>query len=314
MASRVSNLGYISPDSLVKNPDNPRLIFREDEMNQLLESIKEVGIKVPISVYQQGKKYVIIDGERRWRCSLKLNLSEVPVIIQPKPNKLENLLMMFNIHNVRVQWDLMPTAIKLGELKKMLDKEGENATNKLLSAVTGLSLSTVGRCMDLLDLPEKYKKMLIKESEKPKSEQIIKPDLFLEILKSKKAIQKYVPEVFSKVDEKHYVDLMVSKYQNSVINNVVKFRDISKIARSEEKGVRREVISRSLIKLAGEKDYNIEEAYRDTAEFSYRIRDLKTRVNGLIKTLKEFKKEDLSGDVHGLLNDLYEILGHILKK
>lgn len=314
MVSKSSNLGHISPDNILKNPDNPRLIFREGEMNQLLESIREVGIKVPISVYSEGKKYVIIDGERRWRCSLKLNLKDIPAIIQPKPTRLENLLMMFNIHNVRVQWDLMPTAIKLRELKIMLEKEGEIVSNRSLSTVTGLSLSTVARCMELLELPKKYKDMLIKESEKPKSEQVIKPDLFLEIIKSKKAVQKYVPEVFEKVDKNSYLDLMVNKYLKGVINNVVKFREISRIARSEEKGVKREIISRSIIKLAKDDNYSIDLAYKETAELSYKMRDLKTKINGLVISLKEIKNSDFSKDIIELLKDLYEIIKQVIGK
>ncbi len=121
--AKASSLQDISPDKIRKNPDNPRLIFRETEMNELLESIGEVGIKVPISVYLDGARYTLLDGERRWRCAKKLNLRSVPAIVQPKPTHLENLLMMFNIHNVRVDWDPMPMALKLGEIRSMLDKE-----------------------------------------------------------------------------------------------------------------------------------------------------------------------------------------------
>ena len=156
-----------------------------------------------------------------WRCSKKLNLKKVPVIIQPKPTPLENLLMMFNIHNVRVQWDLMPTAIKLGELKNMLEKEGEKSTNNILATVTGLSPSTITRCMDLLDLPKKYQRMLIEEAETPKSKQVIKPDLFFEIIKSEKAIQRYVPEVLKDTKKNFYLNKMMKKYQNGVINNKI---------------------------------------------------------------------------------------------
>src|ERR1700681_1121552 len=124
MASRDAVLQEVDPDRIAPNPDNPRLIFREAEMNTLLESISEVGIKVPLSVYREGQRLVLIDGERRWRCAKKLNLKVVPVIVQPTPSKLENLLTMFNIHNVRVDWDLMPAALKLKEVKLLLESEG----------------------------------------------------------------------------------------------------------------------------------------------------------------------------------------------
>src|ERR1700757_2600353 len=95
----VTPLQEISPDQIRANPDNPRLIFREEEMTQLMESIREVGIKVPVSVFPKAQHFVLIDGERRWRCAKRLNLEAVPAIVQEQPSPLENLLMMFNIHN-----------------------------------------------------------------------------------------------------------------------------------------------------------------------------------------------------------------------
>ncbi len=108
-----TRLVHINPDEIIRNPENPRLIFRELDMNALLESIQEVGIQVPLTVYwdPDDKTYVVLDGERRWRCSVKLNLPEIPVIVQAKPTRLENILMMFNIHNVRVAWEPVPAAM-----------------------------------------------------------------------------------------------------------------------------------------------------------------------------------------------------------
>src|SRR5258706_7602252 len=161
MAKTAGTLQQINPDEIRKNPENPRLIFREEEMNDLLESIREVGVRVPISVYQDNQKYVLLDGERRWRCSKKLNLSAVPAIVQPKPTKLDNLLMMFNIHNVRVDWDIMPMALKLGDVRKMLESEGKPATPKALAGLTGMKVAAVRRALELLDLPKRFQEMML---------------------------------------------------------------------------------------------------------------------------------------------------------
>jgi ParB/RepB/Spo0J family partition protein len=188
---------------------SPRIVFREEEMTELLESIKEVGIKVPVSLYQDGQHYVLIDGERRWRCSKKLNLKTMPAIVQPKPTRLENLLMMFNIHNVRVDWDPMPMALKLSEVSNLLVKAGQPNTAKALSAVTGVPLASVRRALDLLDLPQKYQKLLIREAAKPRNEQKVKADLFIEIYKSLHAIERHTPEVLEDIPKAEYIDVMV---------------------------------------------------------------------------------------------------------
>lgn len=74
-------LRQISPDDIDRNPDNPRLIFRQQEMESLLVSIDRHGIQVPIAVYREGKTYRLIDGERRWRCAKKLNLKTIPALV-----------------------------------------------------------------------------------------------------------------------------------------------------------------------------------------------------------------------------------------
>ena len=175
-----SSLAQIPPDRISPNPDNPRMIFREKDMRQLLSSIRKVGIKVPLAVYRDGRQFVLIDGERRWRCAQRLNLEEVPALVQPKPSPLENLLTMFNIHNVRTDWDLMPMALKLKDLQSMLRSEGQQARPTDIAGLTGVPLPTVRRAFELLDLPEKYQRMLLNEAAKPKDQQKIKADLFVE--------------------------------------------------------------------------------------------------------------------------------------
>ncbi|MBI5625147.1 MAG: ParB/RepB/Spo0J family partition protein [Elusimicrobia bacterium] len=289
MKEAVTPLQQIPPDNIRRNDNNPRLIFREEEMNQLLESIRKGGIKVPISVYPEGSGYTLIDGERRWRCAKKLNHATVPAIIQPKPAPLENLLMMFNIHNVRLDWDLMPMALKLVEIQKMLEKKGEPSTPKALAAITGVRLPTVERALELVELPQKFQTMLLKEAEKPKSEQKIKPDLFIEIFKSRRVVERYAPEVFEEVPKAQYVDALVGKYMSGVIDNVVGFRDISKIARAERAGGDRKEAIPAIVRLVKSRTYSIHHAFEDTVGRAYEQRSLLTRVRGLIEKLDQYK-------------------------
>lgn len=222
MSPKTTPLLLIRPSRIRRNIDNPRLIFHEEEMKQLLDSIREQGIRVPLSVYKDRDSYVLIDGERRWRCAKKLNLSHVPALVVPKPSKLENLLMMFNIHNVRVAWDLMPMAAKLGEIRTLSTKNGIVPNAKQLAVMTGVRLASVKRALELLDLPKKYQTMLLEEAKKPRNQQRIKPDLFLETYKSMHTVERYTPEVFEQVSKLEFVDAMVDKYMSGVVDNVVK--------------------------------------------------------------------------------------------
>jgi len=108
-----------------KNTANPRLVFREDELNALSDSIREQGILVPLTVFRSGEKFTLLDGERRWRCAVTLGLNKVPAIVQNRPDPVTNIMMMFAIHNARRDWDPLPTAMKLEELENRLRAAAE---------------------------------------------------------------------------------------------------------------------------------------------------------------------------------------------
>jgi len=78
---RAIRVKTLSPGQLRANPHNPRTLFDRDDMHVLRESIRRVGILVPLTVYQEQKtgNYVILDGQRRWMCAQDVGLSKIPV-------------------------------------------------------------------------------------------------------------------------------------------------------------------------------------------------------------------------------------------
>jgi ParB family chromosome partitioning protein len=312
--SAEASLVQLDPDRIRANPDNPRLVFREVEMNQLLESIREVGIQVPLTVYPDKGHWVLIDGERRWRCSRRLNLKAIPAIVQPKPGKLENILMMFNIHNVRTDWDLMPMALKLDEVRNMLVSQGKKTAPRDLSGLTGVTVPTVSRALELLELPPRYRTMLLKEAEKPRDEQKITPDLFIEINKSRRVVQSYAPEVFEEVSHADYLDAMIDKYTSGVVKNVVRYRDVSKIARAERAGGDRQTAAPAIVRLVKEPALRVEEAYEETVREAYDARDVSTRIDGLVERLKGIThgstlSRELKAQLRVLRKEIERLLG-----
>lgn len=314
MAKDKKLLLNISPDIIVKNPENPRVIFRENELDTLMRSIDQVGVQVPLSVYQKNKKYVLIDGERRWRCALKLGLDEIPVIIEPKPSPLNNLLMMFNIHNVRIQWDLMALAFKIEKVRILVFKEQKiELTRKELADLTGVNTATIGRCEDLLSLPQKYKNLIWKELEKPKGDQKYTEDLFLEIKKSINTIDKYLPEISNKYNNRKLLDIFFIKYHKGIETNRVKFRDISKIARGENLGISKDKIIKILEKYFRVLDYTIEEAFQDSVADAYTERTTEKKVYDIIIALKDMDVLGLNDELRVYLLDLKYQINRLLK-
>ncbi len=69
-------------DRIVPNPNQPRMTFEEELLNELAASIKEHGVLQPILVRPAGERYEIIAGERRWRASKIANRDTVPAIVE----------------------------------------------------------------------------------------------------------------------------------------------------------------------------------------------------------------------------------------
>ncbi len=69
-------------NSIDPNPDQPRLHFDEEKLNELSASIKEHGVLQPLLVVRRGERYLLVAGERRWRASRMAGLKQVPVIIR----------------------------------------------------------------------------------------------------------------------------------------------------------------------------------------------------------------------------------------
>lgn len=293
-------LKAVSPELITPNPENPRLIFRQEEMESLMRSIDRYGIQVPLTVYRSGAEYILIDGERRWRCANKLNLKTVPVIIQKEPTELQNLVLMYNIHALREQWDYYTIASKLTRVIELFERENGYKPNEInLSELTGLTRGAIRRCQMLIDLPEQYKEILRVELEKPKLQQRLSEDFFIEMEKSLKAVVRRIPEYEPRLDDIR--DTLVEKYREKLIPAVTDFRSLSKIATAiDSLGIAQRTAKKSLDKVFDRgKKYSIRDAYVSTVEFSYdekkaaRYIDSLTRfVNEIVKDEKESELDD----------------------
>jgi len=312
VSSEMTRLMEISVEQIDRNPENPRLVFRSPELEDLLESIRRYGVQVPISVYKSPKRFVLIDGERRWRCCLKLNKKTIPALVQEKPDPLTNLLLMFNIHALREQWDLLTIALKLPRVIDLLEKKlGKRPNERELAEETGLSRGLFRRCKLLMDLPQRYRDELLKELNKPKPEQLLTEDLFIEMERSLKTVQRSLPSV---IDDKDRVrQVLLAKYQQKVIRNITDFRNMAKIARAERVSADTAKASTVLRRLFEPNEYSIESAYRDSVGEAYTERDLLTRIKGLLEQLEDLTPTQLDEDMVELLRELMRRVDGLLR-
>jgi ParB family transcriptional regulator, chromosome partitioning protein len=281
-----TGISLIKPRQLQPNPENPRLIFRQDELRVLQDSIKHQGILVPLTVYKEGGDYVILDGERRWRCALKLALDTVPAIVQPKPDPLQNLMMMFAIHNQRQEWDPLPTAYKLRELEERIAADwGRAPTEPELAEFASITRGEVRRLKVLLTLPQEYRDELMEELKKPRPEQVLTVDHVLEATRGAAALAKR--GIVDRGEEEDLRRAVVDKFKGGRLTNTVEPRLLARMARAvEREEITPQAAHRAAVRIINNPEYTITDAFNasvQAADFAHGTEQLASRLGARIQ-------------------------------
>jgi ParB family chromosome partitioning protein len=148
-----ARLAYISPSDVIPNPQQPRSQFNEEELAELVVSIREVGLLQPIVVRpltgaEKGQpQYELIMGERRLRASKELGLEAIPAIVRNTAN--ENMLrdaLLENLHRANLN------AIEEASAYQQL-LEDFGITQEQLAGRIGRSRPQITNTIRLLKLP-----------------------------------------------------------------------------------------------------------------------------------------------------------------
>ncbi len=276
-----SELLHIPVDKVSPNPENPRLIFDQEKLDTLAESISEVGILVPLIVFQEDEdSYILLDGERRWICAKRLNFKDVPANIIAKPTKIENILRMFNIHNVREDWELMPTALKLGQIIEVLNLTNE----RRLSEVTSLTISTIRRCKVLLSLSQKYQKALLAGE--------FKPDFFIEMEGVLRKIRDNTPTLFFKYGRNGLVDLFVDMHRKGMIKAVTDFRLFKKVLDATKLGLDHSALEDLVVRVIINQELDFQGCY-DIIEDLISVSQIQRKATIFSETIRSFQYKNM---------------------
>lgn len=305
----------ISPDTIKRNRENPRVVFKTKDMQTLLDSIDKRGVIVPLIVYPGDGHFTLLDGERRLICARRLNLNSVPVNIIAKPNKVQNILHMFHIHNVRQAWELIETAQKLKVL--LGDETFKDRSPKEIAELAGLSTSTVNRCKQLLSLDPSYQQMILENYQRAEKGQEIEEgkklteDFFIEAKRAISSIKRFQKDVAAAYSDEEMLDRFVRKRRSGTFSNVIEIgRQIPKIIAAGRKGGSERKVARTLKRLLDDPDYTIQEAYKSSAEPILVTIGIEKRSAALIDELKQlqgYPRKQLEGRKDELIKALKQL-------
>ena len=145
-------LSKIEPDR-----NQPRKNFKEDELNELAESIKNLGLIEPIVVQKRKDGYEIVTGERRWRAAKIAGLTEIPVVVREYSEEEKVLVQLVE----NIQRESLDSIEEAMTYKRFLTEF--NLKQDELAEKIGKNRTTITNSMRLLNLDERVQKMITDE-------------------------------------------------------------------------------------------------------------------------------------------------------
>ena len=143
-----STISEVAIDQIEANPNQPRRDFDPVALEELANSIRQIGIVQPITLRQtEDNKFQIIAGERRWRASQLAGLRAIPAYI--RTIKDENVMEMALVENIQRE-DLNAIEIALA-YEHLLEKSG--MTQEKVAERVGKSRAAIANYLRLLKLP-----------------------------------------------------------------------------------------------------------------------------------------------------------------
>ncbi len=134
-------LNQISP-----NPKQPRTTFVESQLEELAQSIRELGIIQPITLRNENGHYTIISGERRWRAARIAGLESIPAYVREVDD--EQMHAMALVENLQ-RADLNPIEISIG-LRRLMEEC--SLTQEAVAQRVAMKRSSVSNYLRLLKL------------------------------------------------------------------------------------------------------------------------------------------------------------------
>ena len=134
-------------DALAPNPNQPRKHFSQEELNELADSISQLGVMQPLTVRRRDRGWELIAGERRWRAAQLAGLSTVPCLEVSATDEASSLMAL--VENLqRKDLDFWEEALALRRLVDNYQLSQEEVARQV-----GKSQSAVANKLRLLKLP-----------------------------------------------------------------------------------------------------------------------------------------------------------------
>ncbi len=200
----MSQITQIKVSNIIPDPNQPRKYFNAEKIKTLKNSIKSYGVINPIIVQQQSTgKYLVIDGERRYRSAIELGLESLPAIVEKPQQETQRLVRQFNIQEQHEEWTPIEKAMAITNLAKTMN----------------LSLPAVCK---LLNVSEQAQRRYAAFAELLDKDAWIRQEIPLDFAQSMHSLQSQSRTLTTKVLEKDFTASDAKKMETKVIRLIKK--------------------------------------------------------------------------------------------
>jgi hypothetical protein len=190
---------------------------------------------------------------------------------------------MFQIHKLREDWELMPTALKVEVLMRELKEKNE----KKLAELTGLDQAVIVRCQKLLSYPKKYQDLMLD----PDPAKRVKPDFFIELfaVRNDKLVNQM--DWFSKEE---FTQRMLQKYQTkgAGLKAVTDFRIMKQHISNARKGKKIKAITKRLKEFVENDSLTLDHLMIEEANVAATARKLLSNLEKIEVTIEEMNVDE----------------------
>lgn len=148
----MSKIVMIPIAKIIPDTSQPRKLFIVKELTSLMESIKKEGVRIPLLVESnfESDKFLILDGERRFRASKAAELTSIPCIVETGPLTFERRTQLrFNIQEQHANWSEIDKAKAIFEYKRATGSKLQEIADKL-----NMHLAKVHAYLSISDLSD----------------------------------------------------------------------------------------------------------------------------------------------------------------
>lgn len=275
---------YIEVSKIIPDENQPRKYFDAEKIAQLIKSIKRQGILSPVTVERIGQKYLLVDGERRFRAATELGLKEIPCVIIAPQNETQRLIQQFNLQEMHEGWTGAEKAMSITKIVKDMGIPLVEACDAF-----GISPSMAGKYIAFGSLIDKKaflkSELSLKYAQKITAMKVV----------ARKAYR-IMEKEFSLSDEKTLENALIHKVKDGGIKKYGDFTKLTDSVRKDPKSI--DEIMKTHVSAEGI-------FIKSKAKDAYHLRNLVNNSRAISTHIKSFN--ETGSDVALVASDIYTL-------